>query len=84
MMRRRPMTGRLGCGGTAGNGARFRRRRARDEAASELGQGAGAGIGALVLLYGSLDSLGWVAALCAAAGVVVLILSVRPPKQTRP
>ena len=79
MMPRRPLTGRLGCGGTAGDGARFRRHRVRDEAASELGQGTGAGIGALVLLYGSLDSLGWVAALC----VVVLILSVRPPKQTR-
>jgi hypothetical protein len=83
MMPRRPLTGRLGCGGTAGNGARFRRLRVRDEAASELGQEAGAGIGALVLLYGFLASLGWVAALCAAAGVVVLILSVRPPKQTR-
>jgi len=81
MMPRRPLRGRLSCGGTAGNDARFRRR-VRDEAASELDQGAG--IGALVLLYGSLDSLGWVAALCAAAGVVVLILSVRPPKQTRP
>ena len=84
MMLRRPLTVRLGCGGTAGNGARFRRRRVRDEAASELGQGVGAGIGALVVLYGSLDSLGWVAALCAAASVVVLILSVRPPNQTRP
>jgi len=83
MMPRRPLSGRLSCSGTAGNGARFRRRRVRDDAVSELGHGAGAGIGALVLLYSSLDSLGWVAALCAAAGVVVLILSIRPPKQTR-
>jgi hypothetical protein len=35
-----------------------------------LGQGAGAGIGALVLLYGSPASLGWVAALCAASGLL--------------
>ena len=49
-----------------------------------LGQGAGAAIGALVLLYGSLGSLGWVAALRAATGVVVLILGIPPAKQTRP
>jgi hypothetical protein len=49
-----------------------------------LGQGAGAAIGALVLLYGSLGSLGWVAALCAATSVVVLILGIPPAKQTRP
>lgn len=50
-----------------------------------LGQGVGAGIGALVLLYGSLDSLGWVAALCAATGLVVLTLgSHAPAKETPP
>ena len=45
-----------------------------------LGQGAGAGVGALVLLYGSLSSLGWVAAVCVATGLVVLLLGPRPPK----
>lgn len=50
-----------------------------------LGQGMGAGIGALVLLYGSLDALGWVSALCAAAGLVVLALGTRhPAKQSLP
>ncbi len=39
-----------------------------------LGQGIGAGLGALALSYGSLNSLGWVAALYAAAGLVVLLL----------
>jgi MFS transporter, DHA1 family, inner membrane transport protein len=38
-----------------------------------LGQGVGAGIGALVILYGSPASLGWVAALCTAVGLVVLL-----------
>jgi MFS transporter, DHA1 family, inner membrane transport protein len=42
-----------------------------------LGQGAGAAIGALVLLYGSLDSLGYVAARCAATGLLVLMLGTR-------
>jgi MFS transporter, DHA1 family, inner membrane transport protein len=42
-----------------------------------LGQGAGAGIGALVLLYGSPASLGWVAALCAASGLFVLPFGTR-------
>ena len=42
-----------------------------------LGQGAGAGIGALVLLYGSPASLGWVAALCAVSGLFVLPFGTR-------
>ncbi len=42
-----------------------------------LGQGVGAGIGALVIVYGSLASLGWVAALCTAIGFVVLLSSAR-------
>ncbi len=42
-----------------------------------LGQGVGAGIGALVILYGSLASLGWVAALCTAVGLVVLLSGAR-------
>jgi MFS transporter, DHA1 family, inner membrane transport protein len=42
-----------------------------------LGQGVGAGLGALVILYGSLASLGWVAALCTAAGLVVLLFGMR-------
>lgn len=42
-----------------------------------LGQGAGAGIGALVIVYGSPASLGWVAALCAVAGLVVLLSGAR-------
>lgn len=42
-----------------------------------LGQGVGAGVGALAILYGSLASLGWVAALCAAVGLVVLLLGPR-------
>ena len=42
-----------------------------------LGQGVGAGLGALALGYGSLASLGWLAALYAAAGLVVLALGVR-------
>ena len=47
-----------------------------------LGQGAGAGIGALALLYGSLASLGWVAALCVATGLLVLLLGPRPKSPT--
>lgn len=43
-----------------------------------LGQGIGAGLGALAIGYGSLNSLGWVAALYAAAGLVVLLLGTRP------
>lgn len=42
-----------------------------------LGQGAGAGIGALVILYGSPASLGWVAALCTVSGLVVLLSGTR-------
>ncbi len=42
-----------------------------------LGQGVGAGLGALALGYGSLASLGWVAALYAAVGLVVLALGMR-------
>ena len=45
-----------------------------------LGQGVGAGIGALVLLYGSPASLGWVAALCTAVGLVVLLSGARSRK----
>ena len=43
-----------------------------------LGQGIGAGLGALALLYGSLASLGWVAALCVATGLLVTLLGPRP------
>ena len=43
-----------------------------------LGQGIGAGLGALAIGYGSLNSLGWVAALYAAAGLVVLLLGTCP------
>lgn len=43
-----------------------------------LGQGVGAGIGALVILYSSLASSGWVAALCTAVGLVVLLLGLGP------
>jgi MFS transporter, DHA1 family, inner membrane transport protein len=39
-----------------------------------LGQGVGAGLGALTIGYISLASLGWVAALYAAAGLAVLLL----------
>ena len=46
-----------------------------------LGQGIGAGIGALVILYSSLASLGWAAALCAAVGLVVLLLGSPPRKE---
>ena len=42
-----------------------------------LGQGIGAGLGALAILYGSLASLGWVAALWAATGLLVLLLGAR-------
>jgi predicted MFS family arabinose efflux permease len=42
-----------------------------------LGQGIGAGIGALTIGYGSLASLGWVAALYAAVGLFLLPLGVR-------
>jgi predicted MFS family arabinose efflux permease len=45
-----------------------------------LGQGAGAGIGALVIVYGSPASLGWVAALCTAVGLVVLLFGARSRK----
>jgi predicted MFS family arabinose efflux permease len=48
-----------------------------------LGQGVGAGIGALVILYGSLASLGWVAALCAATGLVVLLSGTRSRKSRK-
>jgi DHA1 family inner membrane transport protein len=44
-----------------------------------LGQGMGAGLGALAIGYGSLNSLGWVAAIYAAAGLVVLLLGARSP-----
>ncbi len=47
-----------------------------------LGQGAGAGLGALVLLYGSVNSLGWAAALCAAVGLVVLLFGTSPSAPT--
>ena len=43
-----------------------------------VGQGAGAAIGAVVLLHGSLDTLGWVASLCAATGLVVLAAVITP------
>ncbi len=43
-----------------------------------LGQGVGAGLGALALGYGSLASLGWVAALYAAVGLAVLAFGMRP------
>jgi predicted MFS family arabinose efflux permease len=39
-----------------------------------LGQGVGAGLGALTIGYISLASLGWVAALYAAVGLAVLLL----------
>ena len=42
-----------------------------------LGQGIGAGLGSLAILYGSLASLGWVAALWAATGLLVLLLGTR-------
>ena len=42
-----------------------------------LGQGIGAGLCYFAILYGSLASLGWVAALWAATGLLVLLLSVR-------
>lgn len=45
-----------------------------------LGQGLGAGLGALVLGYGSLATLGWVGALCVASGLVVLFLPVESGK----
>ena len=48
-----------------------------------LGQGVGAGIGALVILYGSLGSLGWVAALCTATGLIVLLAGVRSGSRGR-
>ena len=51
-----------------------------------LGQGIGAGLGSLAILYGSLASLGWVAALWAATGLFVLLLSERrtAPKPDNP
>ena len=42
-----------------------------------LGQGIGAGLGSLAILYGSLASLGWVAALWATTGLFVLLLGAR-------
>ena len=42
-----------------------------------LGQGVGAGLGALALAYGSINNLGWVAALYAAVGLVVLAFGPR-------
>jgi predicted MFS family arabinose efflux permease len=42
-----------------------------------LGQGAGAAVGALVLLYGSLGSLGWTASLLVGTGLAVLLLGPR-------
>jgi predicted MFS family arabinose efflux permease len=51
-----------------------------------LGQGIGAGLGSLAILYGSLASLGWVAALWAATGLLVLLLGTRrtAPKPDNP
>ncbi len=46
-----------------------------------LGQGVGAGVGALVLLHGS---LGWIAALCVVGGLIVLLLGPRTPKGGAP
>lgn len=42
-----------------------------------LGQGMGAGLGGLTLGYGSLATLGWVGALCAAFALFVLIIGAR-------
>jgi MFS transporter, DHA1 family, inner membrane transport protein len=42
-----------------------------------LGQGAGAGLGALVLGRGSLQTLGWTGSLCALAALTLLLLTVR-------
>jgi hypothetical protein len=42
-----------------------------------LGQGIGVGLGSLAILYGSLASLGWVAALKATTGLIVLLLGAR-------
>jgi predicted MFS family arabinose efflux permease len=42
-----------------------------------LGQGAGAGLGALVLGRGSLATLGWTGALCALAALALLLLTAR-------
>jgi predicted MFS family arabinose efflux permease len=45
-----------------------------------LGQGAGAAVGALVLLYGSLCSLGWIASLLVGTGLAVLLLGPQVPE----
>ena len=46
-----------------------------------LGQGAGSVLGSLALGYGSLSTLGWVGALCAASALILLpIVSRRPTK----
>ncbi|HKH12902.1 MAG TPA: MFS transporter [Rubrobacter sp.] len=42
-----------------------------------LGQGAGAGLGALVLGHGSLQTLGWTGSLCALAALALLLLTAR-------
>ena len=42
-----------------------------------LGQGLGAGLGALAVGYGSLAALGWTGALCVVAALVVLLLTNR-------
>jgi MFS transporter, DHA1 family, inner membrane transport protein len=51
-----------------------------------LGQEIGAGLGSLAILYGSLASLGWVAALWATTGLFVLLLGTRriAPKPENP
>lgn len=49
-----------------------------------LGQGAGAGIGALVLLYGPPSVLGWTAAICALPGLALLLLSTRAKTEPPP
>ncbi len=46
-----------------------------------LGQGIGAGLGALALGYGSLATLGWTGSLCALAALALLLLTSRT---TRP
>jgi MFS transporter, DHA1 family, inner membrane transport protein len=42
-----------------------------------LGQGTGAGLGALALGYGSLASLGWTGFICVLAALTVLLLTSR-------
>ncbi len=46
-----------------------------------LGQGAGAGLGALVLGAGSLGTLGWTGSLCALAALALLLLTTRTQKR---